>query len=204
VTRRQLRLRRRGLLAEDHVRGSTLGPTLERILTDQFTRLRSGDRYWFERVFSGRLLKQIDRTTLADIIRRNTEIDNLQDNVFIFEVRIKGTIFFDRNGNGRQDRRETGLAGVQVELLDSEGTVIATTRTSRGGHYRFANINEPGTFTLRVIPRFGAEATTENPQEVTATRGQVLKASFGFSLRTSFSVAISTSDGAGHGVTRLH
>src|SRR5262249_55691611 len=42
-----------GVLAEDHVRGSSTGPLMRRILADQFERLRDGDRFWYQRVFSG-------------------------------------------------------------------------------------------------------------------------------------------------------
>src|SRR6185295_549731 len=43
-----------GGLAEDHVRGGSLGPTFRRILIDQFTRTRDGDRFWFENQFNGK------------------------------------------------------------------------------------------------------------------------------------------------------
>ena len=39
-----------GGLAEDHVSGSNVGETFQRILVDQFTRTRNGDRFWFENV----------------------------------------------------------------------------------------------------------------------------------------------------------
>ncbi|MCH8829328.1 MAG: hypothetical protein IID45_07095, partial [Planctomycetes bacterium] len=52
-------------------------------LTDQFERLRDGDRFWYQIVFSGSMLAQLESTTLADIIHRNTGIVNLQDNVFV-------------------------------------------------------------------------------------------------------------------------
>src|SRR5207249_9311881 len=35
-----------GAMAEDHVRGSSLGPLARRIIADQFQRLRDGDRFW--------------------------------------------------------------------------------------------------------------------------------------------------------------
>jgi hypothetical protein len=178
-----------GLLAEDHVRGSTLGPTLERILTDQFTRLRDGDRFWYQRVFSGAQLYALEHTTLADIISRNTEINNLQDNVFFFEVRIVGTVFLDRNGNGRQDRDDFGLRNLQVQLFNSAGEMVAITYTSFDGSYRFTNINEPGAFKVKVVAPSWLIPTTPNPKEVTATRGQTLTANFGFRLASQSPLA---------------
>ena len=72
-------------LAEDHLPGSSVGPTFRRIIADQFERTRDGDNHWHERVFSGRQLAAIQATRLSDIIRRNTTITKLQDNVFFFD-----------------------------------------------------------------------------------------------------------------------
>ena len=41
-----------GGLAEDHVRGSELGPTFEKIFINQMIRLRDGDRFWYTRILS--------------------------------------------------------------------------------------------------------------------------------------------------------
>ncbi len=73
-----------GGLAEDHVPGTSVGPTFRRIIADQFERLRDGDRYWYERTFHGQALADLDATRLSDVIRRNSTITNLQDNVFFF------------------------------------------------------------------------------------------------------------------------
>ena len=71
-----------GILAEDHVAGGSLGETGAAVLVDQFTRLRDGDRLWYENTFSGEQLRRIDNTTLADVIERNTDVEGLQQNVF--------------------------------------------------------------------------------------------------------------------------
>lgn len=73
-----------GLLSEDHTPGSSVGETMRVILVDQFTRLRDGDRFWYENVFAGerQMLDQLRSTTLKDVIERNTDIEGLQDNVF--------------------------------------------------------------------------------------------------------------------------
>lgn len=71
-----------GGLAEDHLPGSSMGQTFSTIIIDQFERLRDGDRFWYENVFSGDDLAEIQNTTLADVIERNTNITGLQDTVF--------------------------------------------------------------------------------------------------------------------------
>lgn len=70
-----------GGLTEDHVPGALVGETFHAILRDQFLRLRDGDRFWYERAPVTRAWGE--RTTLAEVIRRNTDIgDELQDRVF--------------------------------------------------------------------------------------------------------------------------
>lgn len=71
-------------LAEDRYGESMLGELLHTIVALQFRVLRDGDRFWYERTLSEDELKEI--TTLADIIRRNTDIGGeISDNVFIVE-----------------------------------------------------------------------------------------------------------------------
>lgn len=77
-------------LTEDKVTGSVLGETFHTIIREQFIRLRDGDRFWYENdnyfLDNPELLEDVKETTLADIIRRNTHIDDeLQDNVFIVD-----------------------------------------------------------------------------------------------------------------------
>ena len=72
-----------GLLAEPHREGAFVGETLMRVLRDQFLRLRDGDRFWYESYLPRPLVEDVNRMTLARIIRANTEIGmELQDDVF--------------------------------------------------------------------------------------------------------------------------
>ena len=73
-----------GGLAEDHVRGGSLGPLFTRIIADQFTRLRDGDRLFYQRTLRGAELDRVRSTTLAKVIKANTSLINLQANVFFY------------------------------------------------------------------------------------------------------------------------
>lgn len=164
-----------GGLAEDKVPGAAVGPTLRRILADQFSRLRDGDRFFYQRDLSGPVLATVQHTTLADVIRRNTTTHNLQSNVFFFRTAVEGRVFVDLNANGRLDGRETTVFGAQVQLLDVDGNVLATVRTLRDGRYAF---HDPGLgqFRIRVVventaptnPRLVAERT------VAITKGELI------------------------------
>jgi hypothetical protein len=161
-----------GGLAEDHARGSNVGPTFQRILVDQFTRLRNGDRFWYQRDLSASEQNLVRSTSLSDIIALNTGTTNLQDNVFVFNVQINGKIFADSNADGRQDpRREPGLVGVTVELVDADGVVTQTATTGRNGSYRFEGVGL-GDFVVRPVLPDGARFTTPATVTIDATRGQ--------------------------------
>jgi hypothetical protein len=63
-----------GGLAEADRPGSMVGETFQRILVDQFTRVRDGDRFWYEKTMSPEMVRMINAQTLSVIIHRNTEI----------------------------------------------------------------------------------------------------------------------------------
>jgi len=73
-----------GVLAEDHASGSSVGQLAQRMMVDQFSRLRDGDRMWFENIFTGQQLEKLEGTRLSDVIQRNTALTSLQSNVFFF------------------------------------------------------------------------------------------------------------------------
>jgi peroxidase len=172
-----------GALAENHVAGGSVGPLVRRIVVDQFARLRDGDRFWYQRAFSGAVLTALENTTLADVIRRNTTVTNIQNNVFFMKAEVRGQVFFDRDGNGHQDRGETALAGVSVELLNDEGVVIASTRTDSSGRYRFTQFRETGDYQVRVVVSDRLQVTPASPQDVLISRGDVSVGGLDFGLR---------------------
>jgi peroxidase len=72
-----------GGIAEDPVNGGHLGRLFFDIIKTQFESLRDGDRYWYEQSLPTEEVIEIQNTTLADVIRRNTSIDTeIDDDVF--------------------------------------------------------------------------------------------------------------------------
>ncbi len=72
-----------GGLAEQHVNGGMLGETFATIVIDQFTRLRDGDRFWYQNAqFEDIWLDSIEDSRLSAIVMRNTTIDTMQANAF--------------------------------------------------------------------------------------------------------------------------
>lgn len=62
---------------------------------------------------------------------------------------IGDRVWFDSNRNGIQDGGELGIAGVTVELLDSNGAVVATAITDGIGRYEFTGLCG-ATYSVRV------------------------------------------------------
>lgn len=73
-----------GMLAEEHMQGSLFGRTAQTIIGEQFTNIRDGDRFFFEvdPVLSETEKIEIRNIRLSDIIRRNTLLEFILDEVF--------------------------------------------------------------------------------------------------------------------------
>lgn len=73
-----------GGLAEADRPGSMVGEVFHRILVDQFTRVRDGDRFWYEKTLSAEMVRMVNAQTLSVILRRNTDIGaEIPNNAFI-------------------------------------------------------------------------------------------------------------------------
>jgi hypothetical protein len=76
-----------GGLAENHAPGAMVGETIQAVLADQFTRLRDGDRFWYQNdpffVDYKSNMKKIDDISLYDVISYNTDLQGkIQKDVF--------------------------------------------------------------------------------------------------------------------------
>lgn len=161
-----------GGLAEDHVSGGNVGETFARIIADQFTRLRDGDRYFYQNVFKRAELRDLQKTTLSTILKRNTNLQNLQDNVFVFRTSIDGQVFGDANRNGVLNRGEQPLGGRTVTLLDDSGAIFAQTVTELDGRFHFEGM-PLGTYSIREELPPGTKSTTP-PKRIVINQGMAV------------------------------
>ncbi|ESO94460.1 hypothetical protein LOTGIDRAFT_161152 [Lottia gigantea] len=83
-----------GGMSETPMPGAKIGPTFLCILSDQFRRLRSGDRFWYENsgVFKAEQLNEIKQSSLARVICDNSDaIRSLQHDIFLFKTQEEMT-----------------------------------------------------------------------------------------------------------------
>jgi hypothetical protein len=123
-------------LAEDHVPGSDLGPLFNAIVIDQFTRLRSGDQFFYQNEsFSAEELSIFQGgNTLGEVIQNNTDITQVQNDVFRFLSQQDGkTRGYYTTTNGRTEL--TGSAtGTQLSSTIYNGLVAALTKPGDSSH----------------------------------------------------------------------
>jgi hypothetical protein len=111
-----------GALAEDHLPGSSVGPLVKAVVGNQFERLRDGDRFFyatdpFLQSNAMRKILDLDKVSLAKVIKWNTGISNLQQNVFF----DRSVLLF-----------EASPAGANLSLISAGNTAtLIDSRTGR-------------------------------------------------------------------------
>ena len=63
-----------GCLAEPHAPGALVGETLRAVLAEQFERLRSGDRFWYQSYLPPELVQLVEEQTLARLLERHAGV----------------------------------------------------------------------------------------------------------------------------------
>eukprot|EP00124_Ichthyophonus_hoferi_P001002 Ihof_evm14s44 gene=Ihof_evmTU14s44 len=111
----------------------------------------SGD-YVFPKVNAGTYTVTVDKSTLpaATVTVKWGEIVEIDFKYKSGSASIgPNTVFIDNNGDEMFDDGDKVLPGVTVNLLDSTGKIVATTKTDDNGKYEFTNIT-PGQYTVKV------------------------------------------------------
>ncbi|MDJ0553679.1 MAG: peroxidase family protein [Microcoleaceae cyanobacterium MO_207.B10] len=93
-----------GMLSEDNLPNASLGELNEAILADQFTRLRDGDRFWYENdpdldnwELNGESVSEyLENFQLSDVLQLNTGIEDVSGNVFFVQP---GDVLNGNSGN---------------------------------------------------------------------------------------------------------
>ena len=108
------------------------------------------------------------------MIEANTNVTNLQTDVFLFKASIGGTV----TANGSQSRcgntsPARPVSGVTVELVDANGNILAKTVTNSQGNYNFnqqSGLSSTGVYTVKVVPPAGD--TAASPATIAISRGE--------------------------------
>jgi len=85
-----------GMLSEDNLPDASIGELNDAILADQFSRLRDGDRFWYEndsdldnwQLGEVSVSEWLEDIQLSDVIRLNTTIENISDDVFFVATSV--------------------------------------------------------------------------------------------------------------------
>lgn len=148
-----------GGILEDQIDGAKFGPTFRCILTEQFKKIRDGDRFWYENpaTFKASQLTQIRQSSLARVLCDNGDnITHISPDVFILPSRQSPSIvqcdeipkmdlrFWyecedcggDSSSRGRRglddDEMEERMEGLESMLEDLQKTVKSLKKRMRG------------------------------------------------------------------------
>lgn len=133
-----------GGLAEDHLPGSSMGETFTAIIVDQFERLRDGDRFWYENIFSGESLRKINNTTLADVIERNSNVSGLQENVF-FAPSVMQVDLTETHSDDVSLRVKKG----NLEVVDNQTRRVIASQSLDSVERLMLTSSDPGSLQIR-------------------------------------------------------
>ena len=111
-----------GALAEDAAPSSALGELLSVSLASEFRRLAMGDRFFYRWDFAltDAEVEEIEGTTLADVIERNTDINSLQENIFFLPDREETPSLVMSRGGEEMYLTFYSEPGLNIQLKESQ------------------------------------------------------------------------------------
>ncbi|MDF1859905.1 MAG: peroxidase family protein [Verrucomicrobiales bacterium] len=135
-----------GGLSEPHLPGSNLGETFSRIFVDQFTRLRDGDRFYFENsdIYPSHFVQLIFDTTLTDIIRRNTTINDHELNGYAFYIPGAGSDFHQTDLRIGTDKAPYLHKGNDIYNLSAAGQTVRNRAPLHGAGIIHVSVENDG------------------------------------------------------------
>jgi hypothetical protein len=174
-------------------------------MVNQFQRLRDGDRFFYlnENLNADENNLLQEGNTLAKVIESNTDITNLQSDVFKFTASISGTIQLGRAQSSPRGGGNNYTAGITVNLEDTTGDILATTTTNRRGRYSFNQlsgpatnpINTPGvsaTGTYEIVPVWPTDMKEVGSDNITAGGQNVANVNYTVESTNSFASTTNT------------
>ncbi|MEZ4918554.1 MAG: peroxidase family protein [Saprospiraceae bacterium] len=159
-----------GMLAENHMPDALFGNTAMTIIEDQFMALRDGDRFYYENdpFISVDRKEAIRNTKLADIIRRNSPITIVQDEIFVAEPLVTSThtaantaLDFALYPNPVQEAFSLRVLSekpqaAQLQIVDLQGRLILEERATLQSGNNTLTLNmptasAPGLYLIRIL-----------------------------------------------------
>jgi hypothetical protein len=130
-----------GVLAEERLESSIYGETQHLLVVDQFTRLRDGDRFWYENDAElSPLVSEFSDLRLSDIILRNSGIESIQCDVFFamtnasdFQCHLSN-IEVEQNpadGEGESNVEMSAIVGIAFIVIFIAVATITSQKKSR-------------------------------------------------------------------------
>jgi len=167
-----------GILAEDHIPGTSVGRTLHEMLRVQFEALRDGDYYFYlyDPYLPENIREQIKNTKFSDVIKRNTGLSNTVENVMhvepcpgqeeekfvkdsskqkiILPEAKTGVRIYPNPATDVVNINLSGVAGPStVKIYSSNGELLKTLTTSKLQNYLQVNISglKKGVYSIQLI-----------------------------------------------------
>ena len=151
-----------GGMAEDHLSGASVGPLVHSVLVSQFERLRDGDRFFYTgdpdlQQSTITEVIDLDQVTLAKIIRWNTDITSIQDNVFF----ATSTSRCDLNSDSSCDIED-------INEMYAQGDLVVGVEVERGNRF---DLNGDTTIDNDDLSQWLSEAAAINVHTTSYQRG---------------------------------